>query len=317
MVAARALDEWDLQVGLLELVSRSENVVFRVETTDKQIFALRIHRPGYHTLSELNSEQAWSRALNEADVIAPLARPTRSGKDISRVTVPDSDEMRHVSLVQWLDGARLDDRLEAAADDGATAAYYEQLGGVMARIHNQAVAWCLPAGFERHAWDADGFMGESPFWGPFWELEQLTAQQCELLLDARESLYRRLCERRKDDGTYSMIHADLHAANVLVSGDRLHVIDLDDAGFGWHPYELAVALFHYGSKSGYEAIRDALVAGYRAERSLSDEIVVLLPMFELIRGLTLLGWYHGRPEIDQAGVPGLIRRVCRDAEGYL
>ena len=39
----------------------------------------------------------------------------------------------------------------------------------MAAMHNQASAWQPPAGFKRHALDADGLMGEAPFWGPFWE----------------------------------------------------------------------------------------------------------------------------------------------------
>ena len=55
-VAKWALEEWDLHVVQLELISISENTVFRVDTDAGASYALRIHRPGYHNLAELNFE---------------------------------------------------------------------------------------------------------------------------------------------------------------------------------------------------------------------------------------------------------------------
>jgi len=40
--------------------------VFRVDSEDGRAYALRVHRPGYHTLAELESEPHWTAALNEA-----------------------------------------------------------------------------------------------------------------------------------------------------------------------------------------------------------------------------------------------------------
>ena len=58
-----------------------------------------------------------------------------------------------------------------------------------------------------------------------------------------------------------MIHADLHPGNVVISGDRLHVIDFDDAGFGWHAYDLAVALKDYQNDPQFDAYQTALIQG--------------------------------------------------------
>ncbi len=41
-----------------------------------------------------------------------------------------------------------------------------------------------------------------------------------------------------------MIHADMHLDNVLKDGERLNVIDFDDAGYGWHAFDLAVGIYH-------------------------------------------------------------------------
>ena len=50
----------------------------------------------------------------------------------------------------------------------------------MARIHNVTTSWKPPSTFERHALDADGLMGDAPFWGPFWELGELTDDQRQI-----------------------------------------------------------------------------------------------------------------------------------------
>ena len=98
---------------------------------------------------------------------------------------------------------------------------------------------------------------------------------------------------------YSMIHADLHEENLFVSNDGLIVIDFDDSGFGWHQYDLAVALFAYSDRSDFDAIQNALVEGYRTRRDLSDEDLSLLELFVLVRTLALIGWANARPEIGR------------------
>ena len=115
-----------------------------------------------------------------------------------------------------------------------------------------------------------------------------------------------------------MIHADLHAHNILVDqSGALHVFDFDDAGFGWHQYELAVALFGHEEQPYFDAITDALVAGYRAERAFDDEALSLLPLFLLIRRLVLISWQWDRPELGRReGLEAYIDDACERVEAY-
>ena len=314
-IAERALDEWDICAVGLELISISENTVFRVDTDSDETYALRIHRPGYHNLAELNSEQQWTAALKRAGIGVPLPRLTHDGRGYATIPVPGSTETRHVGIVEWFEGVTLSSIMAQAPDMQTLALHFDQLGRIAARIHNQAVSWEIPAGFQRHAFDADGFMGDTPFWGPFWVLPELTAAERAHLLNARRAIHHALSDYGKAKGTYSLIHADLHPDNLLVNGDRLHVIDFDDAGFGWHQYEIAVALDAYRKPPHFEVARDALIAGYRSERALSDAAIELLPMFLLIRSLALLGWLHERPEHNKGNrVRNLIQSACRQAE---
>ena len=94
-----------------------------------------------------------------------------------------------------------------------------------------------------------------------------------------------------------MIHADLHPRNLVVDGERLHVIDFDDSGFGWHMYELAVGLFSYQGHPRFREIVGAVFGGYREVRPLNAELAALLPLFLLARSLAQIGWLADRPEV--------------------
>ena len=317
-VADRALLAWDVRVARVALISRTENVVFRVDAENGEGYALRVHRPGYHTLAELESEPLWTTALNEVGIGAPVAEKTRAGDHYAVVGVPGTDEVRHVGLIPWFAGVPLDEMIEKAPDEGSRDSHFERLGRVMATMHDQATAWQPPSQFQRHSLDADGFMGEAPFWGRFWDLPELTPTQRETLTHGRSLLYARLSEYGTDRGTYSMIHADLRSANILVTDDRVHVIDFDDAGFGWHQYDMAAALFDHLTSPSYESIRDALIAGYRSRRMISDEDLALLPQFLVVRMLAGLGWLHDRPEIGPYKLmPVLIELACSRVEAFL
>ena len=115
----------------------------------------------------------------------------------------------------------------------------------------------------------------------------------------------------------SKANGKTHATYSLIHGDQLHVIDFDDAGFGWHPYELAVALFFYWPRPSFEATHEALTRGYSTVRAFDDAAVELVPLFILVRALALLGWRHERPELDHGdAISKLIELVCAEATAW-
>lgn len=314
--AETALTAWDLRPDKITLASVSENIVFRVDTPSGEAFVLRLHRPGYHSLAALEAEQQWTAALNRAGIGAPIPRPTADGRRYTEVALPHRGETRFAGLAEWVEGVAMGAVMADERDESVLLGRFRQVGQMAARIHNQASGWPLPPGFQRHSFDADGLMGDRPFWGRFWEIPQLSPGERALILHGRRAIHRLLSAQAKSPATYSLIHADLHPGNLILAGDRVHVIDFDDSGFGWHQYELAVALFYNQDDPRYDAIGQALVAGYRAVRPLSDAALALLPVFVLIRGLALLGWIHDRPELKyEYRLPGLIARVCGQIEG--
>ena len=316
-IAERALPHWDLQPDQIELISRSENTVFRIDIADGRRFALRIHRPGYHSLPELISEQHWTAALNAAGVHVPAGCPTTSGDGYVTVSTDEGASSRVVGLVDWVDGVSLGDEIECETVPGVVAGYFEQLGGIAAAIHNQSSGWTLPQGFVRHAFDVPGYVGQTPFWGRFWDLPPHSGAQREILSRARDQIEATLTAYGQPPRTYSLIHADLHPANILVDLAGLHVIDFDDAGFGWHQYEFAVALYSYEDDPHFDDLCAALLAGYRAVRPFSAGDAELLPLFLLLRRLVHLSWMWDRPELGyRDSLPEQIDAACSRIEAF-
>jgi Ser/Thr protein kinase RdoA (MazF antagonist) len=295
--ARAALEAFAVAPARLSFVNVSENVTFKVTDEAGEDFVLRLHRPWYHTHERLRGERVWTRALTAAGVSVPQGVTTRDGEDYVRVTVAALGEQRWAGLARWIEGTVLFRVIEAETDPEAIEGQFERLGAIMAGLHNQASGWTPPASFERHALDADGLMGETPFWGPFWDHPTFTPGERDVMLRTRDRIHAALSRYGCEPATFSLIHADLHPGNVLVDGDRVAVIDFDDAAFGWHLYDLAVALVHRWDNAHFADLRDACLRGYRRLRPLPDNVVGLLPMFLLIRRLVQVGWINARPEL--------------------
>jgi len=295
-MAQQALEAWGLQSEKHELVSVTENIVFCVKTADGKLLRLCLHRSWYHNLQELISECQWTRALSEYGISTPIQVPALDGNDYVLVRDNLSGEARYASMNQWVDGEIMG-RIISRSED--FEGYFKRLGEMAARIHNQASNWKLPPGFTRHSLDAEGFMGEKPFWGPFWAAPTLTSDERKRFEHLRKEIYNLLARLDTDSDNYSMIHADLHPGNLVINGDHLHVIDFDDAGLGWHMYELAVGLFSYQDHPRFPEMVKAVFEGYREFRPLSAESTVLLPLFLLVRALASVGWVAARPELSR------------------
>jgi Ser/Thr protein kinase RdoA (MazF antagonist) len=318
-LATAACARWPFEVARLEPLKVRENAVFAAHLHDGTRVVVRVHRLGYHNDAELHSEQIWMAALQAARIAAPRPIASRTGRPFELVAA-DAGQPRQVDVFEWVDGRQLGSVENGLSDSGdSIEATYASIGEIAARIHNQASAWELPAGFCRHAWDAAGLAGEQPFWGRFWELEALSASQRQLFLRVKDSVFADLTAFGTGPDRYSMIHADLVPENVLTTCDGLQIIDFDDAGFGWHLFELATSLYFIRREPYYSQALQGLVAGYSRERLLPESHLKLLPLFLAARGTTYLGWVHTRKAepVAQELTPMLIGLAESAAEDYL
>ena len=318
-LARKALALWPAGWAKLRLIKHRENAVFAVESEDGMRAVMRIHRHGYHSDAALRSELLWMRTLAQADIAVPPVISTACGELFARVTHPAVPEARQVDLLGWVEGApvgAVEDIAEVDIEELVRT--YERIGETAARLHRHGSEWNPPPSFQRHAWDRDGLVGAEPFWGRFWELPALLPGQLALLQRARNRASMELDALGTGPEGFGLIHADMVPENVFVDGDRIALLDFDDAGFGWHMFELATALFFCQPHPQYERIRKALLAGYETVRPGALD-TGQLPLFLFLSSTTYLGWVHTRSETDTAlqMTPALIEMACGAAENYL
>ncbi|RMD46400.1 MAG: homoserine kinase [Alphaproteobacteria bacterium] len=263
------------------LVAARENAIWRLDLPGGRRAALRLHRPGYSSPAEIESELWWTARLAEAGFPCPAPLAAPDGR--LRVELPGPVE---ATAVTWLEGAPLG---AGAAPVPAAEMRFHALGVLLADLHTRSDALALPAGFTRRRWDAEGLLGPAAHWGRFWTHPALDAAGRRLLLAARTLARERLAAAEGLD--FGLIHADALAENVLLRPDgSLALIDFDDAGFGWRMYDLAVAGSQALGTAAWPARRDALLAGYATRRPLPAGAGGWFTLFAFCRAAASLGW---------------------------
>lgn len=274
-IARQALSFWHLENASLSLIADRENHVYRVDDQHLQTtWALRVHRAGLRTHSELQSESQWMQALGKAGLSVPYPVVSSNGHLCEEIN------SQWVDMQTWLPGETLSTR--------ESEAIYRLLGHAMAQLHTASDAWKLPPTFDRPAWDLDGLLGTEPVWDRFWENPYLDTQQQTLLRRFRAAATQALhtdCQTLD----FGLIHADLVSENVLIDldADHLHLIDFDDSGFGYRLFDLATVILRLQRNPTHEKYTYALIDGYMSTRPLD---MGALDLFLALRACTYIGW---------------------------
>ncbi|MGL6208978.1 MAG: phosphotransferase enzyme family protein [Paracoccaceae bacterium] len=300
--AVEAATHW--QGRILRLIRNRENAVFEMDGPFGRA-ALRLHRIGYQTAATIRSELWWCDALASAGV--PVPRPLRTGDGALMVQLSDG---RLASAVAWVDGEPLGETGQPlTAPLPALLEQHHALGRLLAQMHQATDLLTLPADFDRPRWDAEGLVGEAPLWGRFWEHPAATQDQRADLERVRDGLREWLGASNTDCG---LIHADVLRENVLVNTRSLTLIDFDDSGFGYRPYDLGTAMLGNHSEPAYADLLAALVAGYSEIRPTDAETV---ETFTLARACASIGWtmprLHRADPINQSHIARALKLAKR------
>jgi Ser/Thr protein kinase RdoA (MazF antagonist) len=303
----QALTHWGILGAHYKLIAARENEVYKV-TTAIDTFALRLHRQGYRTDTELWSELKWMEAVSAGGIKVPAPIASTSG-DVLHVIGGVQ-----VDVLTWMVGETLDVTL-AQQETKTRIALLHTLGQNMARLHDLSDAWDKPKDFARCAWDIDGLLGEAPLWDRFWDNPALTSDEYDLFNTFRHRARADLTNQASDLG-YGLIHADLVAANVMVNGTDLNFIDFDDGGYGYRVFEVATALLKHIDAPDYLHLKQALIDGYSAGRATD---LGSLSLFMALRAATYVGWNIKRTDEDGGAARNarFINTAAKLAAAYL
>jgi Ser/Thr protein kinase RdoA (MazF antagonist) len=297
-IVRRGLPIWSLsdktEISLLNLSENATWLLSEPETSRRMV--LRVHRPGYHTEDEIRSELAWILALGRSGVVETPA-PIAGADGALLQLLPDVGRPRRAVLFEHVAGK------EPAADDDLPE-WFHRLGVITALLQRHAREWARPGDFKRQAWDFDTMLGRRGVWGDWKLAVGMDAQARRHLQQAVDEIQRRLTAFGQSAERFGLIHADLRLANLLVSGDRLNVIDFDDCGDGWFLYDFATAVSFFETDPIVPRLAERWTDGYRSTAPLSARDEAMLPTFILLRRILLLAWIASHRETPTAQVYG-------------
>lgn len=209
---------------------------------------------------------------------------------------------------------------------------YRVIGHTMATMHKAAQSWQRPTYYERMQWDLAGTIGaHNNFYGTDYHAPQWLSSRALAQIDAAVALIQaHVIAYGQSAKHYGVIHSDLRAANLLVDGDQLTVLDFDDSGLGYYMYDIAstVALMEHRGDLG-DVVHEIL-AGYQSVRALDEQDKQMVWTFIMLRRIGMLQSLLSRighvmpgsgesqeltPEVlafYAQGTAGLAKRYCRE-----
>jgi Ser/Thr protein kinase RdoA (MazF antagonist) len=277
-----ALKQFGVEPHRLTPLVHAENTTFKVEG-DLGQFCLRICRPGYQSIANVESEIVYLAALSKHGFCVPNPFQER----LVLAGSPDVPEARKCVLFHWLDGE--------FPDGDFSEDQIRLLGQTMAELHQFAEHWVPPPGFERQNLN-DSLFQEMPFRA---SSVAMSHEDRATLIDGAEECRDLIRSLPSDTSMMGLIHSDLHRNNVLYRDGQIQIIDFDDIGFGYWAMDIAAATTTLlGTDEGLAKIQ-ALLRAYEDIRPLPPETRELLPNFYRMRLVRFCQWLLERTDNPQ------------------
>ncbi|MFQ5634618.1 MAG: serine/threonine protein kinase [Gammaproteobacteria bacterium] len=259
--------------GRLLALNSYENRVYRVGIEDQRPVVTKFYRPARWSDAGILEEHEFAIELANQDI--PVVPPNRHGG----ATLHHHGPFRF-SVSDFRGGRtpELDDM-----------DLLRQIGRLVARIH---LCGERRPFVHRPALDMDSFgvrsrdflLGNRMIPA---ELEPAYTSICEHLFDGIRGCYARAGESRQ-----LRLHADFHPANVLVDGEVVHIVDLDDTRMG--PAVQDLWMFLSGDRAEQTPQLEELLEGYTEFRSFDARELHLIEALRTLRIMHYAAWLARR-----------------------
>lgn len=277
----------------VQYLTFSENVTYVLtDHRGQKLGIISLHRPGYHTVAELCDELLWmDEVRQETDVTVPAVYRDRSGHFLRPLVIPKMPRL-YYSIFSFVPGKTLESL------GGCDETIAQQIGMMAAQLHQQAKRRARKRKkLDCFSWDIPDLLGKQARWGSFMAYPAQETQQI-LLRRAADKICYHLEEYGRNEQNFFLIHADLHAGNLLVQHHRVTLIDFDDCGYSWFLYDLGSFLSR--QNENLPEWIDNWCTGYEQVAPLRAQDIAMIPTFILLRRLVRLGWLASHGDNDVA-----------------
>ena len=287
-LANDVLASYPIAVRSLELVHHGFNTTFKVVAENDSSYALRINVNSRRTPANVAAEVAWVGFLNESSAVS-VARPVAltNGAYSQRVNGDKLGRETSAVMFEWLPGS-----IVAQLDDPAEALRHS--GHLLAQLHLEGARYTLPAGAELPIFD-------SVFWG----YDNALTGNSGVLDTNDQALFGAAIEKVQAliasyfaSGQAQIIHADVHAGNMMWHDGQLSVFDFDDCGIGFPIQDIAISLSYLPDP----AYRSLVLEAYEEIAPLPTHTPEELLTLVLHRRLQLLNYFAGSKNAEHRAI---------------
>ncbi len=272
-----ALAHYDLVEPTLTFIRHNENITFQVvESASAKKYLLRLHKPITENFVcarpvELASELLWLEALHR-DTALTVQQPVRNRAGEFVTTIyPQAGAGISCTLLRWIEGEPLWQNVPEAV------ALMEDLGAVVAQLHEHVRGWEIPSGFARPVYDNEFFRRQATLLLPGIEAGIITARDYAIIQALVASTSELFASMKTDQNNWGLIHADLHRGNCLVYQYKIRPIDFSLCGFGHFLLDFGSSLPSFRGE-----LRQSYIAGYLKRRKLPENYTRIIEAFCLL-----------------------------------
>ena len=280
-VVAVALEEYDLDVRRVRLLTNETNGIFRIDTGDGAKHVVRVGLGGEiaHTAGAVGAEVEWLTALAaETPLRVPVPMAARSGERFVTAKAPGVPEPRNVVVFSWLPGRLLDERISAEA--------IREYGAVAAALHvhgadHQPTDPRALARYDRvHPFDEPVVLFKA-------DRELMPESRLEVFVTARGRVEDAVDNLRRSGEPMRVLHGDLHVWNVMVSRYGLAPFDFEDVMWGWPIQDIATSLYYLQDRPNFAELLADFRGGYETVADWPERYPGELDVFLIGRFLVL------------------------------
>ena len=250
-----------------------ENRVFQIGIEDDSPVVTKFYRPARWTDASIQEEHDFAAELAAAEI--PVVAPLR----INGATLHHHGHFR-ISVSPNRGGR---------APDLDNTDLMRQLGRLVGRIHlageTQSFRHRPHLDIESFGHASCDFLLDQEFIPA--EMEEVYEGLCEHLFDAIEDCFDRAGHVRQ-----IRLHGDFHPGNVLVNGEALHIVDLDDARTG--PAVQDLWMFLSGDRAEQTPQLNTLLDGYTEFRQFDARELHLIEALRTLRIMHYAAWLARR-----------------------
>ena len=287
------LQRYGLQAEGAEYLGGSQNHVYAARTADGVKRILRVSTGRHRTRLQVRAELEWITFLGQRGV--PACQPVATVTGQKCIDLDSHGEVFTAACFEHAPGKMVEKK-------DADAAFYENLGALVGRMHTAAKEFATKAKFlPRLFWYESRLLRE--------DLEEVKGAVTNHFRECVAYMTEGMRQAPRTPENHGLIHGDLSFGNFFQDGDDLWIIDFDNCEFGFFLQDLAIALYDSiyckelnkfadpGLTGRMLPLWRALLKGYAGTGPLKEIDPAMLKKFFLLREAALYVHYHRTMDI--------------------